>query len=800
MQQDNALNKVDQGINVVDLVVYLASKWIWYIFFILIFGGLAYYQYAKSPFVYFRQATVIIKDPSNKTMTTSMDRFDKYINKVNLSNELLQFRSQYIMRKVVGRLHADVNYQIKEGLRTVELYNRTPVLVSFKNVRDERYIAFDMTIKDSKSVTLSNIEGLVNAKASYTVKLNDSISIKGERMMFTSTDYQSKSWIGQTIHVAKLPLNAVANSYRANFGIRQASDEASIITLSLKDANATRADDILNTLITVYNEDAIEDKNQVAVNTANFINERLIIIEKELSGVENELVTFKQENDIVDLGTATSQYVAQSSSYGTEAVEQATQQKVAEYVKEYLTDPTKSRELIPSNSGIGDAEIESQISQYNALKLKRDRLAADSSDENPVVEELNKAMHDLRQSVVRAVDNKIVSINVKRRDALSQQYQAQARVRSMPVKEKQMLSIERQQGIKESLYLYLLNKREENALSQAMADNNARVIDSADGSSAPIAPIRNRVVLMGIAIGAAIPTIIFLLILFMDTSVHSRKDITGKVSIPFLGEIPEDKEHIKEEKKRKKNRKSEDFSVTEQGQGMISEAFRILRTNMAFMGKRDVKTQVITFTSFNAGAGKTFTSRNLAMSLVYARKKVIMVDLDIRKGTLTRHMKHNKIGMTSYLSETSVGIDDIIYHNEDLGMDIISAGPIAPNPAELLMDERLDELMVELRQRYDYIIVDNVPVGVVADAAISNRISDLTLFVVRAGKLDKRQIPDLENIYKEGKLKNMALILNGVDPKYRGYGYRYGYGYGYGYGNKYGYGDTSSSKKKKKKE
>ena len=436
-------------------------------------------------------------------------------------------------------------------------------------------------------------------------------------------------------------------------------------------------------------------------------------------------------------------------------------------------------DLIPANTGISDMNIESQISQYNAARLKRDKLIDDSSEKNPVVEELNNSLHAMKQSIIRAVDNMIVSLNVKRTDAQNREYRAQARVSSIPKKERQMISIERQQKIKEALYLFLLNRREENALSQAMADNNARIIDSAEGGNAPISPDRNKIILLGVVVGLGLPTVVFLMIMFMDTRVHGRKDIEGAVSIPYLGEIPIDKE----------KKASKEGESTDDGDNIVSEAFRILRTNMNFLTRKAQQMQVITFTSFNEGAGKSFISYNLAMSLVRAKKKVVIVDLDVRKATLTHRLCQHRTGVTNYLSDDSVTVDSIIQKQDYF--DIVAAGPIAPNPAELLMDERLDELIAELRKRYDYVIADSVPIGIIADAAIANRIADLTIFVVRAGRLDKRQLPDLEKLYKDKKLNNMALVLNGVNPKHHGYGYGYGYGYGH-----YGYGHGKQKKKK----
>lgn len=775
MQTNNSSNKNDQGLNIVDLFMYLASQWKWFLLSILICGGIAWYNYARAPLVYFRSATVIIKDPSNKASTSGLDRFDNFINKVNVANEILQFRSKKLMREVVQRVHADVSYQIKDGLRSNELYNESPVLVSLPDALPEQSFSFTMTLKDAKTVTLSDFSG-IEAKPSYEVALNDTVAIiEGMNVVVTATNYLRDSWLNTPIRVQKLPVESMVNYYKNALGIQQEEEEASILTLALKDSSPARAEDVLNTLITVYNEEAIKEKNQVAVNTANFINERLIIIERELGNVESNLESFKQRNQIVDIASSAGMYMTESQKYNADAMELETQLRLANFIKDYLTDPSKETDLIPSNTGISDMNIENQISLYNAAKLKRDHLIDDSSVNNPVVQELNNSLRAMKQSIIRAVDNMIVSLNVKRNDAQNREMRAQDRVTAIPTKERQMLSIERQQKIKEALYLFLLNKREENALSQAMADNNARVIDGAEGSNAPISPNRNRILLLGLLVGIALPGAVCLAILFMDTRVHGRKDIEGVTSVPYLGEIPLDKEAMKDHRKKV-------MAVKEQGDDIVSEAFRILRTNMAFLSKKDKPAQVITFTSFNIGAGKTFIARNLSMSLAYLKKRVVMVDLDIRKGTLSRHFGHYHVGVTNYLSDNTVKVDNIIQHQE--GFDLIPAGILAPNPAELLMDNRLDELMDELRARYDYIIVDNVPVGLIADATIANRIADLTIFVVRAGKLDRRQLPDIEKLYQEKKLKNMALVLNGANPERHGYGYSYGYGYGYGYRTK----------------
>lgn len=771
--------KGEQGVNLADVFLYLASKWKWFLLSVAVLGGLSWYHWAKSPLVYYRSATVIIKDPSSKTSTAGLDRFDNFINKVNVANEILQFRSKRLMREVVTRLHADVSYTVQDGLRRTELYTSSPVAVRFPDASPEQPLGLTVTAKDKGHVQLNGFQGFGPSAEgrSLTVRLGDTVSVSpGLRVVVTATNDYGTGWQDRPVEVRKSPLDAVADRYRNSIGIQQEEEESSILTLSVKDNSAARAEDVLNMLITVYNEEAIKDKNQVAVNTADFINERLIIISRELGGVETELEDFKRTNLVVDLGATTGYTMGDAQKYGTEALELETQLRLAGYIKEYLTDPSKETGLIPSNTGISDMNIENQITLYNTAKLKRDRLLGESSENNPVVLELNNSLRSMKQSIIRAVDNLIVSLEVKRHDASARERRAQGRVLSIPRKEREMLSIERQQKIKESLYLYLLNKREENALSQAMADNNARVIDSADGPSSPVAPDRNRMLALGVLSGLFLPGVVFLCILFMDTRVRSRKEIEGALSVPFLGTIPYDRK-----------RKGSDLTQTEaDGDSAVSEAFRLLRTNMSFMSRKGSSQQVVTFTSFNEGAGKTFVARNLALSLTYAKKRVVLLDLDIRKGTLSRHFGAGHVGVTNYLADPSLTVDDVIQHLE--AFDIVPAGAVAPNPAELLMDERLDSLVSELRSRYDYVVADNVPVGLIADASIANRIADLTLFVVRAGRLDRRQLPDIERLYADHKLRNMAVVLNGVDHHGNGNGYgygRYGYGYGYGYGKKH---------------
>ncbi len=424
MQNNTKNPNSGQEVSVLDLLFYLLSKWKWFVLSIIVFGGLAWYKYASTPMTYFRSATVIIKDPSNKTISAGLDRYDNYINKVNVSNEILQFKSKKLVREVVTRLHADVSYKVKSGFRMKELYSRSPVAVTFPDALPGRYCSFTLTPKDSSHVVLSSIYGEDEGRE-VTVPINDTVSVGGSKVLVTRTNYFSSEWKNTEIYVTKVPMSSVVASILGNLGIRQEEDEASILTLSLKDGSPERAEDVLNMLISVYNEEAINDKNQVAINTAEFINERLVIIERELGGVESDLESFKKANQIVDLGSAAGMYMGESQKYNSSVLELDTQLRLAQYIKDYLTDPTKEVDLIPSNTGISDMNIEAQISQYNAAKLRRDKLIEDSSEKNPVVEEINNTLRAMKQSIIRAVDNMIVSLNVRRKDAMLHESNAQ---------------------------------------------------------------------------------------------------------------------------------------------------------------------------------------------------------------------------------------------------------------------------------------------------------------------------------------------------------------------------------------
>ena len=787
MSSDNRTNQ-SKGPNLADILLYLLSKWPWYVLALVVCLAFSWYRSASMPLVYYAQSKVIIKDPSNKTSTGGLDRYDNSINRVNVTNEILQLRSKRLLQEVVARTGADITYTTRRGLRDVNIYGVSPIEVTFPSAAPRASLAYTFVPVDSAKtqILLRRTDGDTRVATLVNGKL---YRIKGESLMVKATPSMSPAWYGREIRVVKEPSAVAVNRVAANLGIRQEEKDGSIINIAVTSGSPELDIALLNAIVQVYNEESINDKNQVAVNTADFIDERLQIIGEELGGVESELESYRRDNQVVDIGSMTARYMGESARYSADALQFDTQLRIALFIKEYLTDPARANDLIPTNLGINDQAIESQISQYNAVKLQRDRLKDESSEANPVIEELTGTLTQLRNNILSGIDNIIVSIQVKRKDARGYEGAAESRIAAIPRKQREILSIERQQKIKESLYLFLLNRREENALSQAMADNNARIIEGPDGDVTRISPNRDRIMLLGGLAGLFIPTVVILLSAFMNTRVRGRRDIKDAVTIPFLGEVPlndrlDARRPLFSTAKAHREHQASMKAVTD-------DAFRMVIANINMMAraKGTERAKVLMTTSFREGAGKTFTVLNLAEALMAAGKKVALVDLDIRKGTLSHRagVKHDAPGITDYLYDPSVKLSDIVVSREGQP-DIIPSGIVPPNPVELLSGERLDELFAELRGRYDYVLADSVPVGVVADAAVSNRVADLTLFIIRVGSLDRRQLPDIQALYDEGSLGPIGIILNGVDLHGGyGYGYSYGYGYGYGYGH-YGYG------------
>ena len=778
----------EQEINLADLFSLLLRHWLWYVIAVGVALVVGLFYILSTPKQYQRSASVLIKDNADqgaKSMSNALANFSDFTATSlgsTVDNEILIFKSNTLLTEVVNRLKLNTSYKTRQRLRKVDLYGQNPFEVQLLDVDKNQSVALDAQLQpDNSTVKVSGVKTWVGGNKvsmeGWTAQLNDTVSTELGDVVITPTNFPGNENIKHnTISFHTSGLKGTVLGYLNKLNVDLADKKATIIQFSIKDESRQRAEDLINTLIDVYNEEAISDKNAMARSTSNFINDRLIIIEQELSGVDTKIEKYKKSQKLTDITSEAGMYISETSSFKQQNLSLENQLNLSKYIKQYLTDPANRGRLIPANTGVDDGNTERMISEYNTMLMKRDRLLKNSSDKNPVVMDLNSALFAMEQNIVRVIDNLIAGLELQMTNIRDREQQTERRLEAVPSQQKYVLSVARQQKIKEELYLFLLNKREENALTQAITQSNARVVDSARGSDNPVAP-RGMIILAGcVMLGLILPTGVILLLTFMDNKVRSRDDLEH-IAMPMLGEIPQ--------MPGKTNTESE-LVVTEHSREAIVEAFRILRTNLDFMqqNKEDAM-KVITFTSLSPDSGKSFISMNLAMSLAIAGKRVVLIDLDIRKSQLTQRLGlAHHAGVTNYISKGETSVSNLVVQSQaHENMYMVGSGPIPPNPAELLLSDRLDDLIAQLKTEFDYVLIDNVPVSLVADAAIVNRFVDMTIYVMRAGMLNKRELPIIDDLYRSGRFKNMASILNGVKKNKRSKGYGYGYGYSYGYGN-----------------
>ena len=545
-QNNNDIRDQESEISIVDIFHLVLANWHWFTLSILVCVGIAFFYLKSSSKVYSRKASVLIRDDSKGGSISESSAFadiSLFGGKRNVDNEVLVFQSRYLMEKVARRLCLDMSYKIRNGLREDELYTHSPIVVVFPESEERQVIKTAITPIDSVTVRLSDFVLSVNGEESHfaetvDVHLNDTVSTPIGTVVVTPTLYYTDTFYDNPIYVTKSNMEKVVEKYLNEINISLASKTATIINLVLKDVSTARAEDILNMLIAVYNEDVINDKNQIAVNTSKFINDRLIIIERELGSVDANIESFKRENQLTDITSETGMYLQNTSRYKQEGLTLENQLSIAKYIKEYLIDPQKNSDLIPANTGISDNSVEAQIKEYNDMLLKRDKLVAGSSNKNPIVIDLNNSLGAMKQTIIRSVDNLIVGLNIQLKNIREQEEQTVKRIEAVPTQQKYVLTVERQQKIKEELYLYLLNKREENGLTLAITESNARIIDPASGSSDPVAPRSMIILLVSIVLGTAIPIGVLWLLNVTDTKVRTRKELDDALTVPLLGDIP----------------------------------------------------------------------------------------------------------------------------------------------------------------------------------------------------------------------------------------------------------------------
>lgn len=789
LQRNTPAQSPQDFIRIQDLFYLCLGKWHWFVVSLAVCLGIAICYLLTTPPVYTRSASILIKDDSKgKSAPTDMETFSDFglfTSNTNVNNEMGTLQSPDLMREVVSRLRLDMTYKIPGRFHRQTVYGRQlPVNVSISDLSENESATFTLQLSEGGKVTLSNIErnGESIGETELRGNLNDTLPSDIGKIVITPTSYYTDGTDIQ-LYVSRLPFGSATSAYSAGLVVSQTDEKSNIITLSFKDVSTQRAEDVLNTLIAVYNENWVRDKNQIAISTSKFIDGRLGVIEGELGNVDDDISSYKSEHLLPDVQAAAGMYMAQASEANAAIKELDNQVYMARYIRNYLTNKSNDSQLLPANSGIDNPGIATQISEYNSKLLERNSLVSHSSEKNPLVVEMDASLSAMRSALLTSIDNQLVTLNAQIRSQRSYSGQATSQIASNPQQAKYLLSVERQQKVKESLYLYLLQKREENELSQAFTAYNTRIITMPGGSMIPTAPIKKNILLMAFVLGLLIPVVIIFIRENINTVVRGRKDLEN-MTIPFVGEIPlafRKKGRWYDRKTKTKENKCA-IVVKEKSRNVINEAFRVVRTNLEFVAGKERESNVIMLTSANPGSGKTFITFNLATSLAIKGKKVITIDLDLRKGSLSEYVGKPKEGISNYLIGETQTWKEIVSKPENGQLDIIPVGMIPPNPTELLFAERLEQLVSDLRKEYDYIFIDCPPVEIVADAAIINKWVDITLFIIRAGLLDRSMLPEIEKFYTDRKYKNMSVILNGTDGGGGRCGYKYGYKYGYHYG------------------
>ncbi len=698
-------------------------------------------------------------------------------------------RSKTLVKEVVNYLNLYVTYKDEDLIPSKELYKTSPVQVNMTPQEAEKLkkdIVVEMVVQPQGSLDV-NVKMDDREIQKHFEKLPAILPTdRGTISFFQATDsipVEGASSVQGARHITatiSCPMN-VARGYCGNLVIVPTSQTTSVVTVSLKNSSLRRGQDFINQLLEMYNRNTNNDKNEIAQKTAEFIDERIGIISKELGSTEADLETFKRDAGITDLSSDAQIALSGNAEYEKKQVENRTQISLVEDLKRYLSH--SEYEVLPSNVGLKDAALATQIDRYNEMLIERKRLLRTSTESNPAIVNLDTSIRATKANVQATIEGTLQGLFITKADLDREAKRYMRRISDAPGQERRYVSIARQQEIKAGLYLMLLQKREENAIMLAATANNAKIIDEAIADDIPVFPKRGIIYLVALVLGFVIPVAVIFLIDLTKFRVEGHADVEKLTSVPIVGDIPLTNE---------KNAKDGSIAVFENQNNLMSETFRNIRTNIQFMLQNDRK--VILVTSTVSGEGKSFTSANLAISLSLLGKKVVIVGLDIRKPGLNKvfSLSSKEKGITQYLSNPEMDLMSLVQPSDvNKNLFILPGGTVPPNPTELLARDGLDKAIDMLKNNFDYVILDTAPVGMVTDTLLIGRVADLSVYVCRADYTHKAEYTLINELSHEQKLPNLCTIINGVDLKKRKYGYYYGYGkYSkhYGYGKRYGYG------------
>ena len=779
----------EEEVNIQELLFRYLIHWPWFVASVLfcVICAFAYLKVATP--IYNVSATVLIKDEDKGGGATMASELEKMglggmmNTKSNVDNEVEVLKSKSLALEVVEQLNLYVSYRNEDSWISKEMYRTSPVLVSLtpqEADKLEKPMKVKMNLLDPGKMDVEIELG----EKKYQKHLDKLPAVfptdEGTVAFLANTDTLVEKW-GKVQHITATigkPM-AAAKGYSAALSIAPTSKTTSVVNISLKNSSTQRGKDFINKLIEVYNINTNNDKNEVAQKTAEFIDERIAIISKELGSTEQDLETFKRTAGITDLSSEAKIALEGNAEYEKRRVENQTQISLVKDLQRYLQG--NEYEVLPSNVGLKDAALAAAIAKYNEMLMERNRLLRTSTENNPTIINLTSSIHAMRANVVASMDATLKGLQITKADLQREAKRFSQRISDAPTQERQFVSIARQQEIKAGLYLMLLQKREENAITLAATANNAKIIDAAIPDEAPVAPKKMMILMLALIMGAGIPVGVIYLISLTQVTIEGRADVEKLTTLPVIGDIPV-----------ADDLKGSSIAVFENQNNLMSETFRGIRTNLQFLLEEGQK--VVMVTSTVSGEGKSFVSANTAISLSLLGKKVVIVGLDIRKPGLNKvfNLSTKEKGITQFLTDPKRNIMDLVQQSDtNANLFILPGGAVPPNPTELLARKGLESAIEHLKQHFDYIVLDTAPVGMVTDTQLISRVADLTVYVCRADYTRKSEFSLVNELAATNKLPRISIAINGLDLKKKKYGYYYGYGkYGkyYGYGKRYGYG------------
>ena len=792
----------EEQINIQEILFRYLIHWPWFVVSVIICVALAWGYLRLTTPVYDISATVLIKDEKKgggANMSSELEKMglNGFVSSSsNIENEIEVLSSRTLAREVVNSLGLFVTYMDEDRFPKRELYRTSPVLVSLTPQEADKLphtMEVGMSLQPSGATDVQIRVG----KKEYRKRFEKLPAVfptdEGTIAFFTNNDTLLSSVCPESVtkecHITAY-INrpfSVAKEYADFLSIAPTSKATSVVTVSLKNSNTRRGKDYIDKLLEMYNINANNDKNEVAQKTAEFIDERIGIISKELGSTEQDLENFKRSAGITDLSSEAQIALTGNAEYEKKRVENQTQINLVTDLQRYLQGT--EYEVLPANVGLQDAGVAGAIDRYNEMVAERNRLLRTSTESNPAIVNLNASIRAMRGNIQTTLDATLKGLEITRADLAREASRYSRRISDAPTQERQFVSIARQQEIKSGLYLMLLQKREENAIVLAAIANNAKIIDEAQADGVPISPKRMTIYLAALVFGIGIPVGIIYLISLTKFKIEGRADVEKLTSLPVIGDIP-----LADEK-------TGAIAVFENQNNLMSETFRNVRTNLQFMLENGKN--VILVTSTISGEGKSFISANLAISLSLLGKKVVIVGLDIRKPGLNKvfNIPKKEHGITQFLTNPTINLMDLVQPSDiNRNLYILPGGTVPPNPSELLARNGLEKAVETLKQNFDYVVLDTAPVGMVTDTLLIGRVADLSVYVCRADYTRKAEFTLINELAENNKLSNLCIAINGLDLQKKKYGYYYGYGkYGkyYGYGKRYGYGygEHKSSKK-----